>query len=330
MSEPSQPVTRLVTADIGGTHARFALAELEGGRVRALGDVVTLRTAEHASFQTAWESFAALQGGTLPRAAAIAVAAPVSSDIIRFSNNPWSIHPGLLPDQLRVDACAVVNDFEAVGHAVALADDADFVTLCGPDRPLGRLGTISVLGPGTGLGVAHVLRTVDSYYVQSTEGGHIDFAPLDAIEDAILARLRRRHRRVSVERVVSGPGLVEIYETLAIIEGRAIKALDDKTLWALGTSGEDSLAAAAVGRFCLSLGSVAGDIALAQGGFAGVVIAGGLGQRIKDTLQRSGFPERFRAKGRFEPLMAGIPVKVITHAQPGLLGAAAAFARQHG
>jgi glucokinase len=165
--------------------------------------------------------------------------------------------------------------------------------------------------------------------VQATEGGHIDFAPLDSIEDAVLAKLRKRYRRVSVERVVSGPGLVEIYETLAGIEGRAIQPLDDKALWALGTSGEDSLAAAAVDRFCLSLGSVAGDIALAQGGFAGVVIAGGLGLRIKDTLLRSGFAERFRAKGRFEALMAGLPVKLITHPQPGLFGAAAAFARQH-
>jgi glucokinase len=130
--------------------------------------------------------------------------------------------------------------------------------------------------------------------------------------------------------VVSGPGLVDIYETLASIEGRAIQQLDDKQLWSLGTSGQDSLAAAAVDRFCLSLGSIAGDIALAQGGFAGVVIAGGLGLRIKDTLLRSGFAERFRAKGRFEGLMAGLPVKLITHPQPGLFGAAAAFARQHG
>ncbi|MEY4619509.1 MAG: glucokinase, partial [Pseudomonadota bacterium] len=183
--------------------------------------------------------------------------------------------------------------------------------------------------PGTGLGVAHVSRTGGAYHVQATEGGHIDFAPLDAIEDAVLARLRKRYRRVSIERVVSGPGLVDLYETLAAIEGRAVQQYDDKTLWHMGMSGEDSLAAAAVDRFCLSLGSVAGDITLAQGGFAGVVIAGGLGLRIKDSLVRSGFAERFRAKGRFEGLMASIPVKLITHPQPGLFGAAAAYAQQY-
>jgi glucokinase len=321
---------KLVSIDIGGTHARFALAEVAGGRVVSLGEPVTMKTAEHASFQTAWEAFDAMIDQPIPKAVSIAIAGPINAEVIKFTNNPWIIRPALIPEKLGVEVYTLVNDFEAVGHAVAQADEQHFAHLSGPDQPFNLTGTISIIGPGTGLGVSHILRRDGDYYVQPTEAGHIDFAPLDSIEDAILARLRKRHRRVSVERVVSGPGLVEIYETLAGIEGRAIQPLDDKALWALGTSGEDSLAAAAVDRFCLSLGSVAGDIALAQGGFAGVVIAGGLGLRIKDTLLRSGFAERFRAKGRFEGLMAGLPVKLITHPQPGLFGAAAAFARQHG
>lgn len=323
-------MTRLVTVDIGGTHARFALAEVAEGRVISLGEPVTMKTAEHASFQTAWEAFDAMIDEPIPQAVAIAIAGPINAEVIKFTNNPWIIRPALIKEKLRVDAYTLVNDFEAVGHAVAQADAGHYIHLCGPEQALGENGTVSIIGPGTGLGVAHVLRVGNGYHVQATEGGHIDFAPLDSIEDAILARLRKRYRRVSVERVVSGPGLVDIYETLASIEGKAIQQLDDKQLWALGTSGEDSLAAAAVDRFCLSLGSVAGDIALAQGGFAGVVVAGGLGLRIKDTLLRSGFAERFRAKGRFEGLMSGIPVKLITHPQPGLFGAAAAFTRQHG
>jgi glucokinase len=329
---------KLVAVDIGGTHARFALAEASGGKVVSLGEAVTLKTAEHASFQTAWEDFgrqchAQLAGSPLPRAAAIAIAGPVRGEVIKFTNNPWIIRPALVGEKLGVDSFVLVNDFEAVGHAVAQAGPEHFIDLCGPAAPLPAEGTISVIGPGTGLGVAHIWRgplseTGGRYHVQATEGGHIDYAPLDSIEDAILARLRQRYRRVSVERVVSGPAIVDIYETLAGIEGRAISQLDDKTLWTLGGSGADSLAAAAVDRFCLSLGSVAGDIALAQGG-SGVVIAGGLGLRIKDVLLRSGFAERFRAKGRFEALMASIPVKLITHPQPGLFGAAAAYARQH-
>jgi glucokinase len=114
------------------------------------------------------------------------------------------------------------------------------------------------------------------------------------------------------------------------LEKRAVADMDDVSIWTAGMKGEDSLAAAAVDRFCLSLGSVAGDIALAQGGFGGVVIAGGLGYRLRDLLPQSGFAERFRAKGRFDSLMGTIPVKLITHPQPGLFGAAAAFVRQHG
>jgi len=322
----SDRASRLVAVDIGGTHARFAIAEHAGGRVTRLGDAVTLKTAEHASLQTAWEDFAGQVGEPLPRAAAIAVASPIHGDVIKLTNNPWIIRPALIKEKLDVDTYVLVNDFESVGHAVAQADEGHFLHLTGPDLPLPDTGTISIVGPGTGLGVAHIRRDNGFYHVQATEGGHIGFAPLDSIEDTLLDTLRKRHRRVSVERVVSGPGLIDIYATLAAIEGRAIRQLDDKSLWTLGISGEDSLAAAAVDRFCLALGSAAGDIALAQGGSA-VVIAGGLGLRIKDTLVRSGFADRFRAKGRFEALMASLPVKLITHPQPGLFGAAAAYAR---
>lgn len=318
----------IVTIDIGGTHARFAIAEIAGGAVRGLSEAITLKTEEHASFQTAWEAFAAHSGGALPRAVAIAIAGPVDTDVIKFTNNPWVIHPAQLADQLHVDALTLVNDFGAVGHAVAHAGAEHFQHLCGPEIDLPASGTISVIGPGTGLGVSHVWRNGSDYHVVSTEGGHIDFAPLDAIEDEILAQLRKRYRRVSVERVVSGPGLVDIYQTLARIEGRAVQQLDDKSLWTLGMSGEDSLATAAIERFCLSLGSIAGDIALAQGG-SSVVIAGGLGLRIKEMLLASGFADRFRAKGRFESMMARLPVKLITHPQPGLFGAAAAFCKEH-
>ena len=319
---------KLVAVDIGGTHARFAIAEVDGGRVVSLGDATTLKTAEYASFQLAWEAFGRQQSDPLPRAAAIAVAGPVGGDLIKFTNNPWIVRPALIDEKRGVDAHVLVNDFAAVAHAVAQAGPEHFIHLTGPDAPLPTTGAISVVGPGTGLGVAQLWRDPAGYRVQPTEGGHVDFAPLDALEDAILARLRQRHRRVSVERVVAGPGIVDIYETLAHLDGHAFVPRDDKAIWQLGTSGDDSLAAAAVDRFCLCLGSVAGDLVLSQGAQA-LVMAGGLGLRIQDSLVRSGFAERFRAKGRFEALMAAIPVKLITHPQPGLLGAAAAFAQEN-
>ena len=321
--------TEIVAVDVGGTHARFAIAELHPDGKITLGEPTTLHTKDHASFQTAWEDFRDQQGGSLPDDVAMAVAATIKPDLIRFTNNPWIIRPPLIKEKLGAKRQVVINDFAAVAHASARAPNDQYLHLAGPKKDLPKEGTISVLGPGTGLGVAYFFRRPDgSYRVQATEGGHGDFAPLDSIEDAILARLRQRHTRVSNERVVCGPAIVDIYQALAALEGRAVVEQTDVEIWTAGLTGEDSLAAAAVDRFCLALGSVAGDVALVQGANA-VVIAGGLGYRIRETLLTSGFSSRFTAKGRFASLMASMPVKLITHPQPGLLGAAAAFAQMH-
>ncbi len=319
----------VVAVDIGGTHARFAIAEVEGGRVVSLGEPVTQKTADHGSFQLAWQASAREFGRPMPRAAAIAIASPINDELIKLTNNPWIIRPPLIKERLEVDSYSLINDFGAVGHAVAQLPDEHFVHLCGPVTALPERGSITVCGPGTGLGVAQVFRPPNGgYHVIATEGGHMDFAPLDSIEDGYVRRLRSTYTRVSAERIVSGPGIVPIYETLAQIEGKATHSLSDKEIWTLALEGEDSLAVAALDRFCLSLGAVAGDLALAHGP-TGVVIAGGLGFRLKDHLLGSGFAQRFVAKGRFQGLMSSIPVKLITHPQPGLYGAAAAYAQEH-
>jgi glucokinase len=322
-------MSRIVAADIGGTHARFAIATLDGGRVTGLGPPVTLNTAEHASFQTAWEEFGRQSGGELPNELAMAFAGPVGGDMLKLTNNPWMIRPALLGEQLGVERFTIVNDFAAIAHAVAALEESDFAHVFGPEREIPDDGVISIVGPGTGLGVAALLRRRDgAYEVIETEGGHVDFAPLDALEDRILAELRKSFRRVSVERLVSGRGLMNIYEALGAIEDRPLEIRDDKALWAAALDGGDSLAAAALDRFCLCFGAVAGDLALAHGARA-VIVAGGLGLRLAEHLPRSGFRDRFIAKGRFERRMDDMPVKLITHPQPGLLGAAAAFAREH-
>ena len=321
-------MTDLVAIDIGGTNARFAIASIGTDGAITLGDPVTLATSDFASLETAWEEFERRADGPVPRHAAVAIAGPVTGDTVRMTNNSWVLHTGRLDEQLGLDCVTVLNDFAAVAHAVANAGPDHFEYLAGPDRPLPDTGTISVIGPGTGLGVAHFHRFDGGYHVQATEGGHLDFAPVDAVDDAILQRLRKRHRRVSIERVVSGPGIVEIHAALAALEHRDIAEQDDRTIWQKGLAREDALCAAAVERFCMSLGSVAGDFALGHGASA-VVIAGGLGYRIRETLKTSGFAGRFTFKGRYEQLMAGIPVRLVTHPQPGLLGAAAAFAREH-
>ena len=321
-------MSQIGVADVGGTHARFALAEVDGGRVVSLESPVTLKTAEHASFEAAWNEFGRLRKTELPNALAMAFAGPVGDEVLKLTNHPWEIHPALLSQRLGAERYTVINDFGAIAHAVATLPDDQFQNICGPDRPLPRHGVISLVGPGTGLGVAALLRRSDHYEVIETEGGHVDFAPLDSVEDEIVSRLRRKFGRVSVERIVSGRGLWNLYEALGHVESRDLTLPDEKALWSAALADGDSLANAALDRLCLTLGAVAGDMALAQGA-AAVVIAGGVGLRLADYLPQSGFRERFTAKGRFQHRMEDLPVKLITHREPGLFGAAAAFAREH-
>jgi glucokinase len=319
----------IVVADIGGTHARFAIAHIANGKVASLTDDIKMKTSEHASLQIAWEAYGRELGRDLPQDGALAVAGPVGGEVIYFTNSSWMIRPALIPEKLNLKRFTLVNDFGAVGHAVAQLGPEMFSHVCGPDVAFASDGIITVVGPGTGLGVAHILWIGGEYHVTETEGGHIDFAPLDHAEDQILAHMRKAHRRVSVERIVSGPGLAIIYQVLANLERQEARSLSDTEIWQMALSGEDSLAAAAFDRFCLCLGGVTGDIALAQGAKS-VVMAGGLGQRIADRLPSSGFRERFVAKGRFQSMMEQIPVKQLLHDEPGLYGAAAAFIHQHG
>ena len=318
----------IVVADIGGTHARFAIADIENGEIASLTPPTTLATADHPSFQIAWEVFGEQLDRPLPRAAAIAVAAPINDELINLTNNPWIIRPPQIREKLAVDRYTLVNDFAAVAHAVAMVGPDRFRHITGPETQLPQFGVISVIGPGTGLGVAALVCENGKFQVLATEAGHCDFAPRDAVEDRILQTLRAVHGRVSVERIVSGPGLRAIFEVLSEMENRPMPLGDDKALWKLALEGKDSIAIAALDRFFLTLGTVAGDIALAHGAGA-VVMAGGLGLRLTDHIAASGFADRFTSKGRYRGLMESLPVKLITHPEPGLLGAAAAFIQEH-
>jgi glucokinase len=321
-------VRRIAVADVGGTRARFALASIEGTRVASLGEPVTLKTADYTSFELAWQEFGRRASIDLPRELSIAFAGPIARELISLTNSSWVIQPDMIAERLGLVRWTIVNDFGAVAYAVATLGDECFGYICGPQEPLPETGVVSIIGPGTGLGVAALLRTSVSYEVIETEGGHVDFAPLDSIEDQLLARLRSDHGRVSIERIVSGPGLMNLYQALGALEGGAVEIEREPDLWAAALAGTDRLARVALDRFCLTLGSVAGDMALAQGA-AAVVIGGGIGARLAEYLPGSGFRDRFVAKGRFEPRMNGLPVKLISYPEPGLFGAAAAFAKEH-
>lgn len=320
---------QIVTADIGGTHARFALATIDRCRVTEVSEPVTLKTAEFVSFERAWNAFAQRVGSKLPSELALAVAAPVANDEFSLTNSHWQISRAQIVSQLELDSLVLINDFAAIGHAISAMDDAQLLDIAGPDEPLPASGVVTIVGPGTGLGAALLVRDGNGgYRVIETEAGHIDFAPLDSLEDRIVAELRKKFGRVSVERLVSGPGLLNIYEVLNRFEGHPDIVRNEPALWSLALERTDQLAGVVLDRFCMCLRAVAGDLALAHGASA-VVIAGGIGKRLGDRLASSGFASRFVAKGRFERRLAATPVKLLTYAEPGLLGAAVAFARAH-
>jgi glucokinase len=315
-------MTEIVVADIGGTHARFTLAMVGPEGAIEVGAPVTLATRAFSGLEQAWEKLREELGRPLPRAASLAMAAPMDEKVLAFANGDWRIERDGLAGRLGLDTLLVMNDFGAMGHAVARLEEGDFLHLAGPDIPLPAEGTITILGPGTGLGVAQLHRHGGSYHVVETEGSHIGFAPSDAVEDRILSRLRPRYGRVSVERILSGRGLADIFEVLTERE-----APDDRRVWTAALEGTDSRAVEALDLFCAILGAAAGDFALAHGA-SGVAIAGGLGQRLAGRLPASAFAERFVAKGRYQSRMEKLPVKLVTHPEPGLYGAAAAFARR--
>ncbi len=315
---------QVVAVDLGGTHARFAIAELRDDRRPELSETRKYRTADHADLPSAWAAFARDTGVELPKAASVAIAGPVEGELIRFTNSPWVIRPKTLAKELGVDELMLLNDFAAMAAAVGVLNDDELAPLGGPAGPLPASGVVTIAGPGTGLGVAQLLRRRGRNIVLPTEGGHLDFAALDSVEEKLLQRLRQRYVRVSTERIVSGPGLANIYETLAALGGESIVPLDDAALWAAATDGSNRLASSALDRFVMAFGSITGDLALGHGANA-VVITGGLANRIRDRLAGPLFNERFRAKGRFARRMGQFPIRLAVHPDPGLLGAAAAF-----
>jgi glucokinase len=319
-------ITELVAGDIGGTHARFALAQIEDGRVIEVGEAVTLGTADYPSLADAWRAFADRAGRPLPSAAALAFAYPVENDLPQLTNMPWRIDARTLPQEFEIIHHLILNDFAAIGHAAATLDPSHFLHIAGPYVPLPESGVISIVGPGTGLGVGLVIRAAGEYQVIASEGGNMDFSPQDDVDDRLMAALRGRYGHVSAERLISGPGLPDIY---AVIADADAPYADDRDLWRAALEGSDPNAAAALERFCLCLGSFAGNVALAHGANA-LVLAGGLGLRLREHLPASGFAERLVAKGEYRSILEQLPVKMIAHPEPGLYGAAAAFAARFG
>lgn len=334
-----------LAADVGGTNARFAVADTSSNH---LPMVRQYSVAEHHTFTEVVLHFLAdvRQTGEykpFPEAACLALACPVDGDIISLTNSEWRVDRKVIGSLLGQAPVQLINDFAAVGHAVTELQAGDWVEVIPGIED--AEGPIVVLGPGTGLGVCTVVPTPGGWRVLAGEGGHVDYAPVDAIEIEVLRALTERFGRVSVERVLSGAGLENIYQVLVALQPPGWGALK-VTAKQLGTSPRanaerlsaaeitaaaldetNPLAEEAVQIFCRSLGSHAGNLALTLGAKGGVYIAGGIVPRLRSLFLDSGFRDRYLAKGRFSDYLSAIPVRLITRDNPGLVGAATRLIR---
>lgn len=312
----------ILLGDIGGTNARFALVprgQLEHAHL------MCLKGHDYASIDAAIAAYLQQLPGnvTRPGSACLAIAAPVEGDRVTMTNLSWSFSIERLRESLNLEQLLVINDFKAVARAIPEIPGDRLHAIGGGRRKPGSPAV--VLGPGTGLGVSALVFTVDGPIAIQTEGGHIGFAPSDKVELRILELLLAKFDRVSVERLISGPGLVTLYETLASMHNRAVEPLRPEQVTARALDGSCISCEEALNRFFGILGSVAGDLALAIGAEGGVFVAGGIVPRLLAQIKSSDFRARFESKGRFSQYVANMPTLVVTETHPGLLGCAALY-----
>ena len=321
--------TLALVADIGGTNARFALADLQRRAPLLIDSVRLAKVADFSSLaDAARHCLDSMQASTEVKAAVFAIAGHIENDEVRVTNHPWVISRTETQRELHLHSLHLINDFAAQAMAIQLLTGDDLVPV-GP-RPWpttpAAARTFAVLGPGTGLGVSALLVRDGRNIVLETEGGHVSFAPTSKEETAILERLTARYGRVSNERLISGGGLVNIHQALCEIAGEPTQALQPQDVTAGAASG-DARCRHAVEVFFAVFGAVAGDLVLTLGAWDGVLLSGGLVPRLLAQLQQSSFRQRFEAKGRFAAAMAPVPTVAVMHPYAGLLGAAA-FALQ--
>jgi len=307
-----------LVGDVGGTNARLALIDTAGHirhpRIFACRDYGSLADiiAEYID-QTA--------GRKRPPKAVFAVAGPVVDGEIEFTNLKWTVSEGDLLAQFEFEAVDLINDFAAQALACPRLEGPDLREI-GPPKGRGAHDCpIVALGAGTGFGVAALARSDRGEIAISTEGGHAGFAPTDAVELEIWKRLDERFGRVSIERLLSGQGLYEVYRTLSALAGKEVVLADEMAVTKEGLVG-DPLAAAALDRFAAMLGAVAGDLALIYGARGGVYVSGGIAPRMAERLAAGPFRARFEDKGRLSDYVRGIPTFLVIHPYPAIVGAA--------
>jgi len=305
---------RTLLGDIGGTNARFAV--LAGDTVSAIDH---LPVSGYRSMTDAIEGYFGSREVREPIGTAVlGVAAPIEGERSVLVNSQWVIDAAELRAAFGFKSIALVNDFEALAYALPHLSGLDVRPLAlGKPQP-GE--SMAVIGPGTGLGMAGVVRRGGGMTIVPTEGGHATLPAATPREDAVIEHLRHKFGHVSAERVLSGPGLENLHAAIAAIDGIAVSGETAAEIVRQALDRSCPVCVAAVDMFCAMLGTVAGDLALMFRARSGVYIGGGIAPRIVDLLAQSEFHARFMAKGRFQPYLESVPTAVIINSDAAFLG----------
>lgn len=315
MTEPC-----LLIGDIGGTNARFALAHV---RKPGFFNELTLSCADYETAEQGIADYLQRSGITAPDIICLAAAGPVIDDCIRLTNNTWVIDGGLLRQKFPSASIRLLNDFEAIAHSIPVLGENDTAAIgVVPSDLEGKTHfTLGVLGPGTGLGLGGLIGRAGGVFPVVGEGSHAGFAPETRMQLKVLKQLRQRYDRVTDERLVSGPGLENIYWALRKIHSKPDEPIPAAEIFSRVLAREDAIAEESVQLFFETLGQLAGNLALSLSAYDGIYLAGGIVKRYPDLLKASGFRAGFENKGRHRRLMERVPTLLILHPQPGLLGA---------
>lgn len=311
----------LLIGDIGGTNARFALAEFDGTGFR---DERTFACSDFNSPEGAVHAYLTEVEAPTPDVICFAAAGPIVDESVTFTNNSWHIAVGSLATTFLCETVHLLNDFEAIASSLPVMDARDTQPIGSvPAKDLERPDfSVCVMGPGTGLGAAGLIRRAGRDIPVVSEAGHVGFAPESRLQAEILTALQSRYRRVSDERLVSGMGIENIYWALGQVGDLQLAATSSARIFELAEDRQDAIASQAIDLFFEILGQVAGNFVLSTGAFDGAYIAGGIAQRHAGLLAVSRFREGFENKGRHQALLARVPACLVIHPQPGLLGAA--------
>ena len=304
-----------VVADVGGTNIRLAVCDL---KTRGLSQLKTFACAEFLTLEAALvHYFAALEGDV--KHLCVGIACPVDNDRVVMTNLSWAFSKQALKDKLKLASLYVINDYTAISLAVPFLPEEDKIQIGGGEAQID--GVTAVFGPGTGLGVSHIVKSAGKWISLEGEGGHVSFTANTREQADILFSLQAQFGHVSAERILSGQGLVNLYQSLCSLSEQPAKFSQPKDVSKAALDGSCDIACRSLHIFCQVMGGFAGNLALNLACTGGVYIAGGIVGRFVDFFQSSEFRNCFEEKGRFKGYLATIPTFLIRNDNPGLLGA---------